>query len=40
MKLIDTKHVKVSIRKTTRKEFWSSLIVFGVLAMLIYLIVK
>nr|SFZ88199.1 hypothetical protein LREN565_1312 [Loigolactobacillus rennini] len=36
MKLFESKHVKISVRKTTRKEMFTGLIAFIVLVLLIW----
>lgn len=35
MKLVDSKHVKITVRYTTRREFWKSLaVVVGVIVFI------
>ncbi|AJA81251.1 hypothetical protein L747_11090 [Levilactobacillus brevis BSO 464] len=36
MKLVDKKHITISVRRTTRWEFWLSLLGFAVIGLLLW----
>lgn len=40
MKLINKKHVEITIKKATKKEFWMSVLGLVILAVIIWLMVK
>ena len=40
MKLVNKKHVEITVKKATKKEFWMSVLGLTILAGIIWLVVK